>query len=253
MRGVALFMYDYTGTAARPWADAGYHCYCFDIQHDPQADIASDFAGGGRITFRHADLHSRSVLADIAREFMGQAVFLAGFPVCTDLAVSGAAHFEGKREVNPLFQVEAADHAKWCGYLADALDVPFFVENPVSALSTLWRKPDYTFDPWQYGGYISEDAVDHPTWPEYIAPRDAYPKKTCLWTGGGFRMPRPKPVQVEPGYSRQHKLLGGKSQKTKNIRSATPRGFSQAVFEANAPHLAGQHIDQPSLFEEFAA
>lgn len=34
--------------------------------------------------------------------------------------------------------------------------------------------------------------------------------------------------------SDQHKKLGGRSLKTKNIRSATPRGFAQAVFEANA-------------------
>ena len=31
----------------------------------------------------------------------------------------------------------------------------------------------------------------------------------------------------------QHKKLGGKSERTKNIRSATPRGFSQAVYEVN--------------------
>ena len=29
------------------------------------------------------------------------------------------------------------------------------------------------------------------------------------------------------------KKCGGKSTRTKNIRSATPRGFAQAVFEAN--------------------
>jgi hypothetical protein len=27
--------------------------------------------------------------------------------------------------------------------------------------------------------------------------------------------------------------LGGKSMRTKNIRSATPRGFARAVYEAN--------------------
>jgi hypothetical protein len=30
-----------------------------------------------------------------------------------------------------------------------------------------------------------------------------------------------------------HQKLGGKSARTKYIRSLTPRGFSQAVFEAN--------------------
>ena len=67
---------------------------------------------------------------------------------------------------------------------------------------------------------------------EYIAARDAYPKKTCLWSGGGFELPDKKPVDCKPGYSDMHKKLGGKSLKTKNIRSATPRGFAKAVFEA---------------------
>ena len=107
------------------------------------------------------------------------------------------------------------------------------MENPVSVLSTLWRKPDQSFHPYQYGGYIPSDQSVHPKWPDYIAPYDAYPKKTCLWTGNNFVMPDKLPVKPKDGYSTQHLKLGGKSQKTKNIRSATPRGFARAVFEAN--------------------
>ena len=62
---------------------------------------------------------------------------------------------------------------------------------------------------------------------------DAYLKKTCIWSGNRFVMPSKKPVNVDPGYSDQYKKLGGKSLKTKNIRSATPRGFAKAVFLAN--------------------
>jgi len=29
----AVFLFDYTGIMAKPWADAGYLCYCFDGQH----------------------------------------------------------------------------------------------------------------------------------------------------------------------------------------------------------------------------
>jgi len=155
------------------------------------------------------------------------------FPVCTDMAVSGAAHFERKRQADPDFQKKAAGYAMLASSIFTKLMNRFFIENPVSVLSTLWRKPDYMFHPYEYGGYIPEDEAEHPTWPDYIAPRDAYPKKTCLWTGGGFRMPVRIPVAVEAGYSTQHRKLGGKSMKTKNIRSATPRGFAQAVFEAN--------------------
>jgi hypothetical protein len=101
-------------------------------------------------------------------------------------------------------------------------------------LSTLWRKPDYMFHPFQYGGYILESEAMHPEYPEHIAARDAYSKKTCLWTGNGFIMPEPRPVNCESfGSSLQHRKLGGKSLKTKNIRSATPRGFAKAVYLSN--------------------
>ena len=157
-------------------------------------------------------------------------VFVAGFPPCTDLAVSGAAHFASKAEKDKHFQAKAAQVVGQCHIVAEMVGAPYIIENPVSVLASLWRKPCFTFDPYQFGGYLPEDD-EHPQYPDYILPRDAYPKKTCLWTGGGFAMPEKKPVLCPPGYSQQHSRLGGKSLKTKNIRSATPRGFAQAVFE----------------------
>ena len=31
---IVISLYDYTGEALRPWAEAGYTCHAFDIQHD---------------------------------------------------------------------------------------------------------------------------------------------------------------------------------------------------------------------------
>ena len=231
-----LSLYDYTGEALVPWAEAGYSCIAFDIQHN---DTVTDvFGSGGSIKYVKADLHDQNTLNKITVQFQFEnVVFGMAFPVCTDLAVSGAAHFKAKAAKDPDFQVKASDHAKWCADLFDALGVPYFIENPVSRLATLWRKPDYNFHPYEYGGYIPKAEAEHPKWPDYIAPRDAYPKKTCLWTGGGFVIPQRSPVPVEEGYSRQHLKLGGKSMKTKNIRSATPRGFARAVYEFNSEEL----------------
>ena len=232
---IVISLYDYTGEALRPWAEAGYRCYAFDIQHgygigrfEPIGD------SGGFIYYEGKDLHDKRSIWNLKQRFQNKNVtFAMAFPVCTDLAVSGAAHFKRKREKNPGFQREAANYAIWCAELFQALDCPYFIENPVSVLSTLWRKPDYSFHPYEYGGYIDPEQAEHPKWPDYIAPMDAYPKKTCLWTGGGFVMPDISPVEPETGHSRQHLKLGGKSMKTKNIRSATPRGFAQAVFNSN--------------------
>ena len=230
-KGIVLSLYDYTGEALKPWAEAGYKCYAFDIQHDYTVQV---FASGGEIHYMQMDLWNIDNITRIVKWFSQEnVVFGMAFPVCTDLAVSGAAHFKRKEKENPGFQIRASNHARWCASLFDSLGVPYFIENPVSRLATLWRKPDYSFQPYEYGGYIPETEAEHPKWPDYIAPRDAYPKKTCLWTGGGFVMPDTLPVTPENGHSRQHLKLGGKSMKTKNIRSATPRGFARAVFEAN--------------------
>ena len=232
---IVISLYDYTGEALKPWAEAGYHCFAYDIQHSKENMNTDTFAGSeGSISYVHADLHNIGTLDKIYEQFEGkQVTFAMAFPVCTDMAVSGAAHFKRKREADPLFQRKAANYAIWCAELFQALGCPYFIENPVSVLSTLWRKPDYSFHPYEYGGYIDPEQAEHPKWPDYIAPMDAYPKKTCLWTGGNFVMPDICPVEPETGHSRQHLKLGGKSMKTKNIRSATPRGFAQAVFNVN--------------------
>ena len=232
-KNVVLSLYDYTGEAVKPWAERGYTCYCFDIQHE--GVTVTDYPNGGSIVKLNADLHNPQTIEDIAKVYGRDTAFMYAFPVCTDLAVSGARHFERKRSENPRFQDEAVDYAKWCGWLGDSIGCPYLIENPVSVLSTMWRKPDHIFQPFEYGGYIPETEGKHPVWPEYIAPFDAYSKKTCLWTGGGFKMPEQRPVDCEKyGKSNQWGKLGGKSQKTKNIRSATPRGFATAVCQTHA-------------------
>jgi len=231
MKGIVLSLYDYTGVAVKPWAEAGYECHCFDIQHPEEGRIE------GNIHYYHADLHSYEVLIDLFMQYCNQpVVFMSAFPVCTDLAVSGAAHFAKKRVRDPLFQMKAVTYAKMCATLGDQLHVPYYIENPVSVLATKWRKPDHLFHPFEFGGYIPMTKAEHPLYPEHIAPRDAYSKKTCIWTNDLFHMPKRIPVECENfGASRQHLKLGGKSMRTKNIRSATPRGFAEAVWMANDP------------------
>jgi len=243
-KGIVLSLYDFTGEALKPWATAGYTCHAFDIQHEgtqPDVENTQFFAGGGSISYRHADLHKVSTFKALLAEFWDAdlpVVFGMSFPVCTDMSVSGAAWFASKAERDPDFQINAVNHAVACSVFFEDLGVPYFVENPVSVLATKWRKPDYSFHPYEYGGYIDDDQAEHPRWPEYIAPRDAYKKKTCLWTGGGFAMPDKVAVDCEGyhgnGYSTAMMKLGGKSQRTKDIRSATPRGFAIAVHMANA-------------------
>jgi len=251
-KGIVISLYDFTGEALKPWADDGYECYAYDIQHDPHETTTrySQINAEGSIEYVHADLHDHNTLNQIHDDFYTRrmdggppVVFGMAFPVCTDMAVSGAAHFKRKAEVNPSFQTEAVSYAMWCAKLFNSMDIPYFIENPVSVLATQWRKPDYSFHPYEYGGYIPCTEAEHPRWPEYIAPFDAYTKKTCLWTGVGFVMPTKVAVDKPDGYSNQHLKLGGKSQRTKDIRSATPRGFAIAIHDANKVDETSEGID----------
>ena len=178
----------------KPWADAGYLCYCVDMQH-PQGETRE-----GNIIKVGADmLHWLPP--------KGEIVFAAFFPPCTDVAVSGARWFRDKG-LGKL--INALTLFKLSVDLAELIGAPYIIENPVCTVSSYWRKPDYSFDPCDYG--------------------DPYTKKTCLWAGNGFTMPTKKRVEPTEG-SKMHLIPPGKDRA--NLRSATPEGFAAAVFDAN--------------------
>jgi hypothetical protein len=197
----ALFLCDLTGHMAEPWLAAGYECWCVDLQHPPHPQYT-----GGLIR----------IGADVRRwqPDNGAWDFVAAFPPCTNLAVSGARWFRSKG-LRGL--IDALEVVEACRVICEGAGAPWMLENPVSTLSTYWRKPDYSFHPWQYAG---------------LEPADHYTKKTCLWTGGGFVMPAPCPLDTAgPPDDRIHKAAPGPGRA--NFRSATPRGFARAVFAAN--------------------
>jgi len=65
-------------------------------------------------------------------------------PPCTHLSVSGARWFKEK----------AKEQADALVFVSDLLDAPIpriALENPISIISTVVRKPDQTLQPWQFG------------------------------------------------------------------------------------------------------
>lgn len=210
-RGTAIFLCNLTMNMAQPWVDAGYRVVLVDPQHP-----ASDSCGlVERISGTILDALPR--LGQIIRR--ERVVFVFGFPPCTDVAVSGARWFEDKRKADPHFQAKAALVAEQCRVTGMLAGCPWGFENPVSAFSSIFGKPDHTFDPHDYTGWCAEDN---------------YTKKTCLWTGGGFVMPEPmRDDSLGEPDDRIHKAPPGDERA--NFRSATPRGFALAVFDANRP------------------
>jgi hypothetical protein len=209
-RGLVLSLFDLTGNMVRPWAEAGYDTLCVDIEHSIRAPrpgaLNCDLRTVGPLLVA---LAQRGITpADIA--------FLACFPPCTDVAVSGARDFrmKGLRRLAASIEFFAT-----CQEIAELVDCPWMIENPVSAIATHWRKPDHYFHPHDFAG---------------LEPSDHYVKKTALWTGGGFVMPDAFPLMdAGPPDDRIYKAPPGAGRAA--FRSATPMGFARAVFRANAP------------------
>lgn len=81
---------------------------------------------------------------------------MIAFPPCTDLAVSGARHFERKRL--------DGSQDKSIQFFMDIINAPIekiAVENPIGIMSGIYRKPDQIIQPYYFG--------------------DKAQKSTCLW------------------------------------------------------------------------
>lgn len=121
-------------------------------------------------------------------------------PPCTDLSVSGAKHFESKcmdgrqqKGVSFFMLLAKADIPRIC------------IENPVSVMSSLWRKPDQIIQPWQFG--------------------HGETKATCLWLKG---LPMLLPTNVVEGReARIHKMPP--SENRWKERSRTYPGIAEAM------------------------
>lgn len=129
-------------------------------------------------------------------------------PPCTVFAGSGAKW----RALRPTSEVlEGLSIVDACLRFIYACNPVFWaLENPVGWLKDYLGEPVMYFDPCDYG--------------------DPYTKRTCLW--GKFNIPRKTLVKPSEG-SKMHLAYGGRSERTKTLRSITPPGFARAFFEAN--------------------
>lgn len=211
-------MFDGSGIMGLPWAMAGHIVYCFNADDADHGEYV--------VKMSHENIHYVNRWIDNEFDFEVAPDIIFSFPSCTELAGSGEKHERSECDISV-----AVDAARVAERLGAKYQCPWMVENPVGKLSTEWRKPDYYFNPFEYGGYMSGfEPSFHPKMPA----RDGYTKKTCLWAGGDFVMPEKIPV-AHIGKFWGWAFLGGASAKTKQLRSLTPRGFARAVYEANKP------------------
>jgi len=223
-----LSLCDYSGAWAKPYADAGHTVFLVDPKHRPAK-------GEDVWSFEDGMLKC----SDTVRGFLNLMkqgwintnfdVILAA-PPCTHFASSGARWFKDKDADG------RTDEA--VGIIYDILEIVsmcdpkvFALENPVGRLERLVPElsgmKGLMFNPCDYAGF-----ADDPD-------SEAYTKRTCLW--GWFNADLPT-APVEPVFltasngDRYAPLMmktGGKSERTKELRSNTPTGFSRAFFRAN--------------------
>lgn len=201
---------DYTGHMVEPWAEAGYECICVDTQHSIRREHQR---GNIRLVWGDVRYWWPDSFDDVAAVF--------AFPPCTHLAVSGARDFKAKGLTHLIDALTLVEACRRICVAAEERGAIWVMENPNSRLSTLWRKWDYKFDPSDYAGYLNDDE-------DMLS--EAYTKLTCLWTCDRFEMPEKRAIVPVLG-SKMHLLPPGEDRA--NLRSATPRGFARAVFEAN--------------------
>lgn len=198
---IVLSLFEHSGYASMYWRKAGYQVIQIDTK-----------LGFDIMEWKYRALDKSRVVGIMA------------FPPCTHFTVSGAQYWEEKDEdgrteaavelVEKTLEIIHYFSPKW-----------WFLENPVGRISDL--VPELKkFGPWYFHPY------------EY---GDPWKKKTGLY--GKFKPPKKDPVnpiqELDHNgnkYSPIHMQTGGKSEKTKMIRSVTPQGFSKAFFEANNNH-----------------
>ncbi len=147
----------------RPWAEAGFECWCVDVQHSIRRDRVEK-VGPGSIRFVWGDVRSWCPSDGVGIRM------LFGFPPCTDLTCTGARDFQKKRGWALADGLQLFDSCMMAAVYSGA---PFMIENPAtSRLNTHRRPPDYKIHPWEYAGYLDDIQTDNTS------------KLTGLWTGG---------------------------------------------------------------------
>lgn len=207
MANFLLSLFDYTGNASKPYRENGWQVFQIDIQHG--TDIM-DFVPNAWYEFNKKHIDKIGIIAMVP---------------CTDYALSGAKHFAKKDADGTTYksQLLVQKTKEIIEYFSNEGVLKFWqIENPMSRIHKLnkWMgQPKLKFNPCDYAGY------------DPIPDNSRYNKMTWLW--GEFLTPEKKYlaplIKDYPGF----KKLGGKSKKTKNLRSVTPLGFSYAFYHAN--------------------
>jgi len=237
-----LSLFDYSGKWGEPFAANGWDVIAWDIKTADFMDINL--------------LDSCETVLDMFEDVHG----ILSAPPCTDFTVSGAQYWS-KKDANGTTQ-KSLELVYQVQRLVDLFrptdpdyDEVFFwaLENPAGRISKLTDiGQPYYFNPCDFALHLPLTTDDH-NWLNEIRQKDghfvtneenehvlkcnAYNKKTGIWGefNRNLRKARVEPVKTSPQGTFTQRL-GGKSDRTKELRSNTPEGFALAFYEANFNH-----------------
>ncbi len=234
MSKTLLSLFDYSGQWSAPFADAGWTVVQVDIKHGH-------------------DIKKFNAKWLINNLLQGHPTIdgILGAPPCTVFTKSAAQYW-------PTMDAD--------GRTAESVELVYqvlrCVDYPIGRLPKLvpeLGRPLLTFDPCDYARWVAPtpselDELDAMRTRfasggafskadiEIVREVGAYTKRTQLW--GKFKIPQQDPLEPVRVNNQGSWLqsLGGKSEKTKMLRSLTPEGFSLAFCAANAGGELGQKI-----------
>ena len=246
MQKYVVSLADYSGAWAEPFIKFGYKVILVDPKHGGerggQRGMVADMKPW--VGKRSDDVYLLGATAGFAvclfkmgRLFNfigapeGEVDVVLAAPPCTDFSVSGARWWAGKDErgdtkLSVQIVNECLDFIYWSRPRCWAL------ENPVGRIAKMCKRlsPEarLLFHPSDYAGWADDPSTE------------AYTKRTCLWGHFDTDLEK-KPIEPVMYVGKNGKRgsyiwakLGGKSERTKELRSMTPIGFSRAFADRNA-------------------
>lgn len=172
--------------------------------------VACEFSGTVRNAFNKfghdawscdllpSDIPGNHIQGDVLKVLKNGWDLMIAHPPCTHLAVSGARWFKDKKQ-------EQMEGIEFFMALAEANIPKKCIENPISIMSTVYRKPDQIIQPWQHG--------------------HGETKSTCLWLTG---LPLLTPTNIVAGREAKIHLMPPSTDRWK-LRSKTYQGIADAM------------------------
>lgn len=212
---------DYSTIWGGAFIHHGFEVICIDPKHDKS--ISAKGSDSGKEVKLPNGCIGLAYTAASALDYCSKLTDVYGVilaPPCTDFSSSGATNWKKKDasgETKKSVQVVLD-----CLKIVEVTKPKFWVlENPIGRIAKLVPKIGkykIIFHPHQYAGYLEN--------PE----EEAYTKKTLLYGNFNSNLIQ-KNIPPAQG-SKIWNSYGGKSEKTKEARSITPKGFSIAFAQA---------------------